>query len=83
MSKLYKATIYIDDINGKFNDIEDIKQELENHIEDLTFTFDDIVEKDTTNYIKDVGDDYAWNTIDEYTRAVVLHNLFTEDEVEE
>lgn len=83
MSKLYKATIYIDDINGKFNNIEDVKQEVERNIEDLTFTFDDVKEKDTTEYIKSVGDDYAWNTTDEYTRSVVLHNLFVEDEVEE
>lgn len=82
MSKLYKATIYIDDINNKFDNIENIKQELINNIEDLTFTFDDIKEKDTTAYINEVEDNYAWNTIDEYTRAVVLHNLFAGDEVE-
>lgn len=83
MSKLYKATVYIDDINGKFNDIEEIKNELENSIKDISFTFDNIVEKDTTNYIKEVEDAYEWNTIDEYTRAIVLHNLFASDEVEE
>lgn len=81
MSKLYRATIYIDDINDEFDNIENIKQELINNLEDLTFTFDDVKEKDTTEYINEVGDNYAWNTIDEYTRAVVLHNLFTEDEV--
>lgn len=82
MSKLYKATIYIDDINDEFDNIENIKQELENCIEDLTFTFENVEEKDVTNYIDEVKDNYSWNTTDEYTRIVILHNVFAGDEVE-
>lgn len=83
MSKLYKATIYLDDINGVFKNINDIKIFLEKEIEDLTFTFDNILEKDTSKYLEEVGDNYAWNTTDEYTRSVVLHNLFCSNEESE
>lgn len=44
MSKVYKAVIYIDDINDMFNSIENIKLELENNVEDLTFTFEKVLE---------------------------------------
>lgn len=82
MSKIYKATIYISDINGIYEDIEDIKQQLKNSLEDLSFTFEKVQEKDVTNYIDKVGDDYPWNTTDEYKRTIVLHNVFAGDEVE-
>lgn len=82
MGKIYKATIYIDDINGLYENVEDIKQQLENNLEDLTFTFEKVQEKDVTNYIDKVGDDYPWNTTDEYKRAIALHNVFAGDEVE-
>lgn len=81
MSKIYKATIYISDINGICEDIEDIKQQLKNSLEDLSFTFEKVQEKDVTNYIDTVGDDYSWNTTDEYKRTIVLHNVFAGDEV--
>lgn len=81
MSKLYKATIYIDDINGLYENIEDIKQQLETNLEDLTFTFEKVQEKDVTDYIYEVEDNYPWNTTDEYIRATVLHNVFAGDEV--
>lgn len=81
MSKLYKATIYIDDISGKFNNIEDIKQELDNYIEDIGFTFEKVEEQDITDYIDVVEDDYPWNTTDEHTRIVVLNNFFEGNEV--
>lgn len=81
MSKVYKAIIYIDDINDMFNNIEEIKVELRNNLDDLTFTFEDIKEKDTTDYINQVEDDYEWNTTDEYSRAIALHNYFAGDEV--
>lgn len=82
MSKLYKATIYIDDISGKFNNIEDIKQELDNYTEDISFTFEKVEEQDITDYIDKVGDDYPWNTDDEHERIVVLHNFFEGNEEE-
>lgn len=81
MSKVYKAVIYIDDINDMFNSIENIKLELENNVEDLTFTFEKVEEKDTTEYINQVEDNYEWNTTDEYSRAIALHNYFAGDEV--
>jgi len=81
MSKIYKAIIYIDDINDMFNSIEDIKIELENNLEDLTFTFEKVEEKDTTEYINQVEDNYEWNNTDEYSRAIALHNYFAGDEV--
>ena len=81
MSKLYKATIYIDDINGLYENIEDIKQQLETNLEDLTFTFEKVQEKDVTDYINEVRDNYPWNTTDEYKRTIVLHNIFAGDEV--
>lgn len=79
MSKIYKATIYIDDINGMFKNIDDIKNRLD-WIDDLTFTFEKVEEKDTTQYLEEVGDDYEWNTTDEYTRSVMLHNYFAGEE---
>lgn len=33
MSKVYRAVIYIDDINDMFNSVEDIKIELKNNLE--------------------------------------------------
>lgn len=82
MSKLYKATIYIDDINEMYEDIDGIKNALDTYLEDIRFTFEKVQEKNTTDYINGVGDNYPWNTTDEYVRAIVLHNLFAGDELE-
>ena len=82
MSKVYRATIYIDDINGKFRDIDDIKCTLDNYLDDLTFTFAKVEEKDTTQYLEEVGDNYEWNTTDEFKRAMMLHNYFAGEESE-
>ena len=80
MGKLYKATIYIDDINDMYENIEGIKNTLDRYLEDITFTFEKVQEKDTTDYINEVEDNYPWNTSDEYIRAVYLHNYFVGDE---
>ena len=81
MSKLYKATIYIDDINNMYEGIDGIKNALDMYLEDITFTFEKVEEKDITDYINEVEDNYPWNTTDEYVRSTVLHNLFAGDEV--
>lgn len=81
MSKLYKVSVYIDDINDIYSDMETLKGELENNFEDLTFTFEKAEERDTTDYLDEVGDNYEWNTTDEYTRLVHLHNYFAGNEV--
>lgn len=81
MSKLYKATIYIDDINEMYESFEQIKNVMDMYLEDITFTFEKVQEKDTTDYIDKVGDNYPWNTNDEYVRSVRLHNFFVGDEL--
>lgn len=81
MSKIYKLSVYIDDINDMYQDIEDIKSDLENNFEDFTFTFEKVEERDTTEYLDEVGNNYEWNTTDEYTRLVHLHSYFAGNEV--
>ena len=51
------------------------------HCKKEFFLSEDIKEKDTTDYINQVEDDYEWNTTDEYSRAIALHNYFAGDEV--
>ena len=65
MSKLYRAIIYIDDINDTFQNIKSIQDYLNDHI-DIHIDFDNVKEIDTTEYIDEVVDDYPWNTI--YTK---------------
>ncbi len=79
MSKVFRVSLYIDNVsNENYNNVEDILNVLEN--KDLTPTLIKCEEKDTTDYLNKVGDDYEWNTTNEYERSVALHNLFVGDE---
>ena len=64
MSKIYKATIYIDDINGMYDYDGDIKNCLQRGLDDAHIELDNLIEVDTTEYIEEVEDDYKWNTTD-------------------
>ena len=66
-------------VSPKNINIEDILNLLEN--ESLISTLIKCEEKDTTDYLDKVGDDYEWNTCNDYARGVALHNLFCGDEV--
>lgn len=79
MSKIFKVSLYIDNVsNENYDNIEDILNILET--EDLTPTLIKCEEKDTTDYLDKVEDDYEWNTNNEYARSVALDNLFAGDE---
>ena len=79
MSKVYKVTMYIDDVSDAYYGIEDIKSCMENYVEDVTFTFESVETLDTTDYIEEVEDDYPWNHIDEKVRLRELRKYFKEN----
>lgn len=82
MSKVYKVTMYIDDVSEAYYGIEDIKSCMENYVEDVTFTFESVETLDITDYIEEVEDDYPWNHIDEKVRLRELQKYFKENDNE-
>jgi hypothetical protein len=77
MSKIFKVEMYIDNIcNENYENVEDIINDLEN--ESLFVTLIKHEEKDTTEYMDKIEDDYAWNTTDDKKRLEALNNYFKE-----
>lgn len=77
MSKIYKGTIYINDINGMYDNDGDIETELQNGLYDASLYIDNLIEVDTTEYIEKVEDNYEWNTIDK-KKCIKEMNKFIE-----
>lgn len=76
MSKIYKATVYIDDINDELScNLVAIERILEEEGIYLTIDLDTKEKKDTTEYIKKVGDDYSWNTTDRHKRIIEMEKF--------
>ena len=82
MSKIYKAVVYIEDINEMYRNLEDIKCSLETKLEDVTFSFDKEKVYDTTKYLEKVGDFFEWNTTDENKRILEMEKFIKEEKDE-
>ena len=75
MSKVYKVTMFIDDINGQGGDLCNVLNQIEETL-DLRCILKEYEERDTTEYIERVGDDYAWNTTSSQQAINELESYF-------